>query len=157
MHCELLHEARQGNRGAIGKLLNRHVDTLRSLATRELELQLTPSLDVGELVERTLRAAQREFGSFSGVSEDEWLLWLESKLKQNLIKATVSDGERLQVALATLPTVQSQVVRLRQIHGWNLVRISEHLGLDEVVVAGLLRQGLQRLRGIMASKDMGGP
>ena len=156
MNCELLHEARQGNRGAVGKLLNRHVNTLRLLATREVERQLTPSLDAGELVERTLHTAQKEFVSFTGASDEEWLQWLESKLKQSLLEATASHGERLQVALATLPTVQGQVVRLRQIHSWDLARIADHLGLDEVVVAGLLRQGLQRLRGVIAPRGMSG-
>jgi len=156
MKCDLLHEARRGNRGAVGKLLNCHVDTLRSLATRELELQLNRGLDASELVDRTLRKAQQEFGSFTGTSDDDWLQWLESKLQQSLLEAAASQGERLQVALATLPTVQGQVVRLRQVHGWDLARIADHLGLDEVVVAGLLRRGLERLRGGIAPRNTSG-
>ena len=62
-------------------------------------------------------------------------------------------SDRLELAISCLPVAQGQVVRLRQIRGWTLTRIAEHIGLDEVIVAGLLRTGLRRLRERIDSPD----
>ncbi len=54
-------------------------------------------------------------------------------------------SELWRVAMAALPTVQELVVRLRHFNRWSLLRIAAHLGLDEIVVAQLLRVALRRL------------
>ena len=149
MTGKLFHEARRGNRGAVGHLLNRHVHDLRALATKELSQCPETRLDADDLVERTLRVAQHEFDHFTGFCDEEWFEWLGAILKRSVGQYNTSQAECLQVAMATLPTVQGQIVRLRQVNGWDLARIAAHLGLDEIIVAGLLRQGVRRLRDVV--------
>ena len=54
-------------------------------------------------------------------------------------------GEPILSAIELLPAVPRDVIRLRLLRGWTIVRLARHLGLDEVTVAGLLRQSLRRL------------
>ncbi len=52
---------------------------------------------------------------------------------------------QLEAALAELPDKQRDAVVLKHIHGWSLVEISKHLGVNPSVVAALLHRGLTKL------------
>jgi RNA polymerase sigma-70 factor (ECF subfamily) len=74
--------------------------------------------------------------------------WLASD--QSSPSATVERQEqalRLSQALADLPEAQREALVLQHWHGWTLAQIAEHLGRSRAAVAGLLKRGLQRLRG----------
>ncbi len=64
--------------------------------------------------------------------------------------SSAADGDQpLLAAIDSLPAVPRDVVRLRLLHGWTVVRMARHLGLDEVTVARLLRRGLRQLCGLV--------
>ena len=64
--------------------------------------------------------------------------------------SSAADGDQpLLAAIDSLPAVPRDVVRLRLLHGWTVVRTARHLGLDEVTVARLLRRGLRQLCGLV--------
>jgi RNA polymerase sigma-70 factor (ECF subfamily) len=59
---------------------------------------------------------------------------------------------RITAALAQLPEDQRTAVERRHLHGETLDAISQGMGLTKRKVTGLLRQGLERLREILAEK-----
>jgi RNA polymerase sigma-70 factor (ECF subfamily) len=60
---------------------------------------------------------------------------------------------RLADALTALPEPQREVVVLKQLRGWSLQRIAEHLGRTVPVVALLHRRGLEELRRRQAPEE----
>lgn len=50
-------------------------------------------------------------------------------------------------ALDQLPEAQRQALVLQHWHGWSLAQIGEHMGRSPAAVAGLIKRGLQQLRG----------
>jgi RNA polymerase sigma-70 factor (ECF subfamily) len=61
---------------------------------------------------------------------------------------------QLASALANLPDEQRQAVELRYLKDVNVTEIAQLMGKTEPAIAGLLRRGLQRLRGLL---DESGP
>jgi RNA polymerase sigma-70 factor (ECF subfamily) len=95
--------------------------------------------DVGR--ERSLEAALEH----SSVRLQAWLA-----ADQSSPSAPVRRQEQallLSAALARLPGAQREAVILRHFHGRSLAEIAEQLGRSHAAVAGLLKRGLQRLRG----------
>jgi len=58
--------------------------------------------------------------------------------------------ERLAEGLAALPEDQRRAVELKHLRGWSLEEIGRDMGRSVTAVAGLLRRGLDGLRGRMA-------
>ncbi len=52
-------------------------------------------------------------------------------------------------SLHSLPETQAEAIRLRYMEGLALSEIVERMGKSETAVAGLLKRGLQKLRGIL--------
>ena len=168
------------------------MSTLRDKAARELQRFDRLGIDPTQVLERTVRLAQDEIGSFAGCTDDQWLAWLFSIVERSVDDVDIRDAagddatvpvdqrheptpalsrcsssvedqeqsaestqadDRLRAAIAHLPAVPAQVVRLRQFHKWTLARIAAHLGLEELVVAGLLRQSVRRLREAIEAED----
>ena len=126
---------------------------MRERAAEELQRRGLADLNASKLVERALRVAESEFTHFTGTGECDWKKWLGDILQRVIDEESRQWSDRLRLALATLPTVQGQIVRLRHLNKWNLNRIAAHLGLDEATTAGLLRQGLHRLRSVIRHRD----
>lgn len=57
----------------------------------------------------------------------------------------------LMEALHELPETQAEAIRLRYMEGLPLVEIVERMGKSETAVAGLLKRGLKKLRGLLAT------
>jgi RNA polymerase sigma-70 factor (ECF subfamily) len=51
--------------------------------------------------------------------------------------------------LARLTEAQAEAIHLRYCEGWTIEEISRHMGRTPVAVGGLLRHGLEKLRGII--------
>jgi RNA polymerase sigma-70 factor (ECF subfamily) len=60
---------------------------------------------------------------------------------------------RLADALTALPEPQREVVVFKNLRGWTLQRIAEHLGRTVPAVASLLRRGLEELRRRLAPEE----
>lgn len=84
---EMLVSARNGNREALGDLLQWYCNYLTILATTQLDRRLQRRLSPSDLVQDTLLAAQRDFPDFRGQCERELLGWLRQILINCLHRA----------------------------------------------------------------------
>jgi RNA polymerase sigma-70 factor (ECF subfamily) len=80
----LLEAARDGDRSALGNILDGFRSYLQLLADRKLGADLKPKCGGSDLVQRTFIDAQEAFGRFEGSHPDELLAWLERILLNNL-------------------------------------------------------------------------
>jgi RNA polymerase sigma-70 factor (ECF subfamily) len=111
------------------------------------------------ILANTLADALRKFGRQQGDKKTSLEAALESssaRLEQWLEATGPSPGSqaggqeqlvRLAGALARLPEDQRTVVELRHLQGFSVPEISDFTGRTAASVAGLLRRGLQTLRG----------
>jgi RNA polymerase sigma-70 factor (ECF subfamily) len=60
---------------------------------------------------------------------------------------------QLSAALAGLPAAQREAVVLHYWHGWSAADIGRQLGRSPSAAAGLLKRGLQQLRGQLCAQD----
>ena len=72
--------ARAGSREALGKVLDAARQYLLSIARQELDADLRAKTSPSDVVQETFVEAQRDFGQFQGVTEDELLAWLRQLL-----------------------------------------------------------------------------
>ncbi len=84
----LIKEALQGNRDAIGQLLDRHRPYLKMLTLRALDGELNARVDDSDLVQQTWLAAFRHFDSFEGEDEAQFVAWLR-KIHERKITDTI--------------------------------------------------------------------
>lgn len=81
---QLLAEARRGDSGALGQLLELYRNYLDLLARLHVDRRLQGKIDPGDLVQETFLEAHRDFGQFRGSSEAELAAWLRRILATNL-------------------------------------------------------------------------
>ncbi len=79
---ELIRRARDGDREALGVLLDRYRPYLRILAQRRLE-PVQGRVDASDVVQQTFLEAQRDFPAFGGKEEPELIAWLRRVLENN--------------------------------------------------------------------------
>jgi RNA polymerase sigma-70 factor (ECF subfamily) len=120
-----------------------------------------------QILARNLAHAARDFGrdkrdiakersieaSLDGSSAriDGWLIAQQSSPSQ---KAEQHEQiARMGQALAGLPDGQREAVILYYWEDWNVAAIAKHLGRSPAAVAGLLKRGLQRLRGQLHERE----
>src|SRR5262249_47192051 len=102
----LLHQARRGDRGALGQLLETHAPYLTLLARVQIGQRLRGEVDPGDLVQETFLAAHAAFGRFRGSTEADFLAWLRqifAKQLANLLRrylGTKGRNVRLECPLA---------------------------------------------------------
>jgi RNA polymerase sigma-70 factor, ECF subfamily len=80
----LLAQARAGDHGALGEVLEAYREYLRLLARARVGQDLRVRLDPSDLVQETLLEAHRDFRQFLGGSEAELAVWLRRILVRNL-------------------------------------------------------------------------
>jgi RNA polymerase sigma-70 factor (ECF subfamily) len=76
----MLRSAKDGQPEALGSLLALYQSYLGFLATVQLDKRLRQRLSPSDVVQETLLAAHRDFGSFRGASEGEFVAWLRQIL-----------------------------------------------------------------------------
>jgi RNA polymerase sigma-70 factor (ECF subfamily) len=81
---DLLHLARQGDRAALGKILDAFRRVLRRRLERREPMELRPKCAPSDLVQDTLLEAHRDFASFRGGTPEELASWLNGILRHNL-------------------------------------------------------------------------
>jgi RNA polymerase sigma-70 factor (ECF subfamily) len=80
----LLLRARQGDRTALGQLLETYRNYLKLLARLQIGRRLRGKADASDLVQETFLEAHRDFRQFRGMTEAELLGWLRQVLVSNL-------------------------------------------------------------------------
>ncbi len=75
---ELLQQAREGNEPALGRLLENYRHYLELLARLEIGRRLQTKVETSDIVQETFLEAHRNFMSFRGHSEGEFVTWLRS-------------------------------------------------------------------------------
>lgn len=77
-------DARQGDQGALGRLLDMCRHYLLLVAGKELAPALRAKIAPSDIVQDTLMAAGRNYPRFLGGSEEELLAWLRGILRNNV-------------------------------------------------------------------------
>ncbi len=80
----LLARASQGDKEALGELLQLHRGYLRVLAQRELGTRLEVRMDASDLVQQTCLSAYRSFSDFQGTDIAAFVAWLRRIHERNL-------------------------------------------------------------------------
>lgn len=94
---ELVASAKEGDKEAMGTLLQWYCHYLSILASTQLDQRLRRRVSPSDLVQETLLAAQRDFGHFRGTSQPELLGWLRQILihrLHHLVDEHVKAGKR---------------------------------------------------------------
>jgi RNA polymerase sigma-70 factor (ECF subfamily) len=81
---QLLHQARAGDRSALGRLLDAYRHYVKLLARLQIDRRLQGKVDASDLVQQTFLEAHRDFAQFRGAGEAEWAGWLRQILARNL-------------------------------------------------------------------------
>src|SRR5215471_5306331 len=84
---ELLDQALQGDRDALGRLLEAQRTALRRLAERQLEGRIAVRVDASDIVQQTFLEAYRSFPQFAGQDARELVAWLQSILDHKVAGA----------------------------------------------------------------------
>lgn len=80
----LLADARGGDGGSLGELLDHYRSYLLLLATTQIEKRLQPRVSPSDIVQEAMVKAHRHFDQFRGQSEGEFVAWLREILLNSL-------------------------------------------------------------------------
>jgi RNA polymerase sigma-70 factor (ECF subfamily) len=83
----LLEQARQGDREALGRLLEAQRSALRRLAERQLEGRIAVRVDASDIIQQTFLEAHRSFPQFAGQDVRQLAAWLEGILDHKVAGA----------------------------------------------------------------------
>ena len=82
---QLLRLAQEGDRQALGQLLQLYGNYLLLLAQMQIGRRLQGKVDAADLVQETFLAAHRDFLQFRGTTEAELVSWLRRILAARLV------------------------------------------------------------------------
>ncbi len=83
----LLEQALQGDRDALGRLLETQREELHRLAERQLGGRVAVRVDASDVIQQTFLEAYRSFPQFAGQGTQEWAAWLHSILNHKVAGA----------------------------------------------------------------------
>jgi RNA polymerase sigma-70 factor (ECF subfamily) len=81
---QLLRQAQEGDKSALGQLVELYRGYLALLARMQISSRLQVKADPEDLVQETFLKAHRDFARFRGKREKEWVAWLRQILAYNL-------------------------------------------------------------------------
>src|SRR5262249_39370460 len=84
---ELLEQALQGDREALGRLLETQRAVLHRLAQRQLQGRIAVRVDASDVIQQTFLEAHRTFPQFAGEDARELIAWLECILDHKIAGA----------------------------------------------------------------------
>jgi RNA polymerase sigma-70 factor (ECF subfamily) len=141
---QYLPAARTGCSKALGQLLEAARRYLLWIARQEMDPGVQSKAGPSDLVQETLLEAHRDFASFHGETEAEWLAWLRRLLFNNLSnftrryrdtakrrldqEVTLDSGSPADAVAASAPAPVQQIIAEEQ--GQLLARAIEHLPDD---------------------------
>ena len=91
----LLEQARQGDREALGRLLEAQRAALRRLAKRQLDGRIAVRVDASDIIQQTFLEAHRSFEQFAGQETRELIAWLE-RILDHKVAGAIRDHTLLQ-------------------------------------------------------------
>jgi RNA polymerase sigma-70 factor (ECF subfamily) len=164
----LLLQAKDGDREALGALLELYRNYLELLARMQIGRRFQGKVDAADLIQETFLAAHRDIGRFRGHTEAELVSWLREILACNLtdlvrrywglVAASSSPSQRavrreqavlLADALRTLPADYGEVLFLHYLQGLTFPEVSRRMGRSLDSVKKLWVRALARLRQIL--------
>jgi RNA polymerase sigma-70 factor, ECF subfamily len=83
----LLAQARQGDRDALGRLLEAQRAALHRLAKRQLDGRIAVRVDASDIIQQTFLEAHRSFPQFAGRDARELAAWLQTILDHKVAGA----------------------------------------------------------------------
>jgi RNA polymerase sigma-70 factor (ECF subfamily) len=84
---ELLKQARQGDREALGQLLEAQRCALYRLAQRQLEGRIAVRVDASDIIQQTFLEAHRGFAQFAAQDAEDLAAWLKTILDHKIASA----------------------------------------------------------------------
>jgi RNA polymerase sigma-70 factor (ECF subfamily) len=84
---QLLEQALQGDRGALGRLLETQRTELHRQAERQLEGRIAVRVDASDVIQQTFLEAYRSFPQFAGQDPRELVAWLRTILDHKVALA----------------------------------------------------------------------
>ena len=84
---ELFQRARNGDRNALGDLLEQFRDMLRGTAQQELSPRLKVRVDASDVVQATFLEVARDIDAFRGEELAQFVAWLQQILKNNILQS----------------------------------------------------------------------
>lgn len=190
-----LDAARQGSSDALGRVLDWCRPYLLQVANDNLGTDLRAKAGASDLVQETFLDAQRDFGTFRGLTEEGLRAWLRCILLHNLASlnrhyrhtdkrrlrreialanlpgeesiAPLMDREAspssqmrarerddaLEEALAQLPPVHQQAIRLRNYERLSFAAAGERMGVSAAAARKLWGRAVERLQAILEAGD----
>ena len=91
----LLEKARQGDREALGRLLEAQRAALHRLAERQLDERIAVRVDASDIIQQTFLEAHRSFQQFAGQDARQLAAWLE-RILDHKIAGAIRDHALLQ-------------------------------------------------------------
>jgi RNA polymerase sigma-70 factor (ECF subfamily) len=91
----LLEQARQGDREALGRLLESQRATLHRLAERQLLGRIAVRVDASDIIQQTFLEAHRSFRQFAGADARELAAWLQ-RILDHKVAGAIRDHTLLQ-------------------------------------------------------------
>jgi RNA polymerase sigma-70 factor (ECF subfamily) len=91
----LLEQARQGDREALGRLLEAQRATLHRLAERQLIGRIAVRVDASDIIQQTFLEAHRNFRQFAGTDARELAAWLQ-RILDHKVAGAIRDHTLLQ-------------------------------------------------------------
>src|SRR5262245_11712343 len=92
---ELVEQALQGDREALGRLLETQRAALHRLAQRQLQGRIAVRLDASDVIQQTFLEAHRSFPQFAGQETRELSAWLE-RILDHKVAGAIRDHALLQ-------------------------------------------------------------
>jgi len=170
----LVERAREGDREAFGRLVERYQERLEALVSARMGRLVRGALEVADIAQETFARALRSIESFRWQGDESFLRWLGG-IAENLIAkaanrekrhgllrleqdAAASDPSpskamrrderfrRLEEALAELPPDYREVIRLARIEGLKHEEIAARMNRSHAAVRQLVIRALRQLR-----------
>jgi RNA polymerase sigma-70 factor (ECF subfamily) len=91
----LLEQARQGDREALGRLLEAQRAALHRLAERQLVGRIAVRVDASDIIQQTFLEAHRSFQQFAGANARELAAWLQ-RIMDHKVAGAIRDHALLQ-------------------------------------------------------------
>lgn len=80
----LIAAARAGDADALGDLLEQHRIRFRIIARQKMDSLVQGRVDPSDVIQQTFLAAKRDFHTFNGTAEEQFVAWLNRILEHNI-------------------------------------------------------------------------